>query len=90
MPFAEDLQGMGVTWRGAKRVASDRQVQISPQMSVFIAMATAICSLGHGPRLIAVPSSTQCCITSGSLNRVPASARARAGCHFCRVAGNTV
>jgi len=35
---------------------------------VFIAMAVAMRSLGHGLRLIAVP-----CIPSGSLNRVPAS-----------------
>jgi len=46
---------------------------------VFIAMATAICSLGHGLRFSAVPRSTQSCITSGSLNRVPASAGIRAG-----------
>ena len=46
---------------------------------MFIAMATAICSLGHGLRFSAVPRSTQSCITSGSLNRVPASAGIRAG-----------
>ena len=46
---------------------------------MFIAMATAICSLGHGLRLTAVPRSTQPCISSGSLNRVSASAAVRAG-----------
>jgi len=46
---------------------------------VIIAMANAICSLGHGLRLTAVPRSTQPCIPSGSLNRVPASAGVRPG-----------
>jgi len=53
------------------------QVRISPRTVVFIAMATAICSLQHGLRLM--PGSTQSCIPSGSLNRVPASAGVRAG-----------
>ena len=34
--------------------------------------------------------STQPCILPGSRNRVPASAGVSAGCHLCRVAGNTV
>ena len=46
---------------------------------MFIATVTAMCSLGHGLRLIAVPRSTQPCITSGSLSQVPASAGVRAG-----------
>ena len=46
---------------------------------MIIAMANAICSLGHGLRLTAVPRSTQPCIPSGSLNRVPASAGVRPG-----------
>ena len=45
---------------------------------VFIAMATAICCLGHGLQP-AVPRVTQPCIPSGSLNRVPASAGVTAG-----------
>jgi len=31
--------------------------------------------LGHGLRLTAVPRSTQPCVPSGSLNRVPAAVR---------------
>jgi len=46
---------------------------------VFIAMATVMCSLGHGLRFIAMPRSTQPCILSRSLNRVPVSAGVRAG-----------
>jgi len=46
---------------------------------VFIAMATVICSLGHGLLLTAVPMSTQPCIRLGLLNRVPALAGVRAG-----------
>jgi len=46
---------------------------------VFIAVATAICSLGNGLHLTAVPRSTQPYIPSGSLNRVPALAGVRAG-----------
>jgi len=46
---------------------------------VFIANATAICSLGHGLRIFtAAPRSTQPCIPPGSLNRVPASAGVKA------------
>ena len=45
---------------------------------MFIVMAIAIRSLGHGLCLTAVPWSTQPCIPSGSINRVPASARVRA------------
>jgi len=38
------------------RMQCDRtQVRISPWMIVFSSMATAICSLGHGLRLTAVP-----------------------------------
>jgi len=55
------------------------KVRISPRTVVFIAMATAICSLRYGLRLTAVPRSTQPCIPSGSLNRVPSSAGVRAG-----------
>ena len=46
---------------------------------MFIAMATAKCSLGHGLHLTAVRRSTRPCIPSGSLNRVPASSGVRAG-----------
>jgi len=46
---------------------------------VFIAMATAICNLEHWLRLTAVPRSTQPCIPSRSLNRVPASIGVGAG-----------
>jgi len=46
---------------------------------VFIAMATAICSFGHGLCLTAMPMSTHPCISSGSLNRVPAAAGVMAG-----------
>jgi len=46
---------------------------------VFIAIASVKCSLGHGLRLIALPRSTQPCIPSGSLNRVPALAGVAAG-----------
>jgi len=46
---------------------------------VLIAIVTATCSLGHGLRLTAMPRSTQPCIDSGSLNRVPASDGVRAG-----------
>jgi len=49
------------------------------RLVVFIAMATAICSLGHGLRFTAVPKSTQLCIPSGSLNRVLASAGGKGG-----------
>jgi len=48
---------------------------------VFMAIATAISSTGHGLRLTEVSRSTQPCIPSWSLNRE---------CHLCRVAGNTV
>jgi len=41
---------------------------------LYIAMATAICSLGHGLRLTAMSRPTQPCIPSSSLNRVPTSA----------------
>jgi len=41
---------------------------------VFMAMATAVCSLGHGMHLTAMPRSTQPCIPFGWLNRVAASA----------------
>ena len=34
--------------------------------------------------------STQPFVPPGSLNRVPASAGVKAGCHFCRVAGEGV
>ena len=44
---------------------------------MFIVMAIAIRSLGHGLCLTAVPWSTQPCIPSGSLNRVPASAKGK-------------
>ena len=59
------------------------------RMVAFIATATAICSLGHGLRLTAVLRSTQPCIASGSLSRVPASAEVsmEMTCHLCRVAG---
>ena len=44
------------------------QVRISPPTVVFIAMANAICSLGHGLcTFTAVPGSTQPCIPPGSL-----------------------
>ena len=46
---------------------------------MFIAMATAICSLEHWLCLTARTRSTQPCIPLRSLNRVPASARIRAG-----------
>jgi len=46
---------------------------------VFIALVTAVCSLGHGLHLTAVPGSTQPCIPSGSLDRVPALTGVRAG-----------
>jgi len=47
---------------------------------VFIAMATAICSLGRRLHTFtAVPRSTQPCIRPGSLNRVLASAGVKAG-----------
>jgi len=47
---------------------------------VFIATAIAICSLGHGLHIFtAVPKSTQPCIPSRLLNRVPASAWVRVG-----------
>jgi len=46
---------------------------------VFIAMAAAICSFGHGLHLSAVPQSTKLCILKGSLNRVPALAGVMAG-----------
>ena len=46
---------------------------------LFVAMAAAICSLGHGLHLTAVPRLTQPCIHSGPLNRVPPSARIKAG-----------
>ena len=52
---------------------------ISLQTAVFIVTATVICSLRHGLRLTAVPRSTQTCIPSRSLNRVPALAGVRAG-----------
>jgi len=56
------------------------QVPITPQTVVFITTATATCSLGHGLRTsTAVPKSTQPCIPPGLLNRVPASAGAKAG-----------
>jgi len=58
---------------------------------VFIANATAICSLWQGLRPTTVPTSTQCCIPSGLLNRVPALAGVHGQeCHLRRVAGNTV
>ena len=41
---------------------------------MFIATATATCSLGHGLRRTALPRSTQPRTASGSLNGVPASA----------------
>ena len=46
-----------------------------------VATATAVGSLGHGLRLTAVllPRSTQPCILSGSLSRVPASAGGKGG-----------
>jgi len=47
-------------------------------------------ALGAGCALTTVPMSSQPCIPSGSLNRVPASARVRRECQLCRVAGNTV
>jgi len=53
-------------------------VRISSRLVVFIAMTIVICNLGHGLRLTAVPRSTQPCISSGSLNRVPASVGVRA------------
>jgi len=50
------------------------------RISLFIANTTVICSLGHGLRTFtAVPKSTQSCIPSGSLNRLPASAGVRSG-----------
>jgi len=50
-----------------------------PRTVVFIATATAMCSLGHELRSTAAPRSNQPCIPPGSLNRVPASAGAKAG-----------
>jgi len=50
----------------------------SHRRRLFSAMATAMYSLGHELRLTAVPRSTQPCIPSGSLNRVPASVGVRA------------
>ena len=51
-----------------------------PRLVVFIANATVICSLGHGPHTFsAVPRSTQPCIPPGSLNRLPASAGVKVG-----------
>ena len=49
---------------------------------MYIAMAAAICSLGQGLCFIVVHRSTQPCIPSGPLHRVPASAVVRAGCHI--------
>ena len=46
---------------------------------MFIAMAAAICSFGHGLHLTAVPRPTKLCILKGSLNRAPASAGVTAG-----------
>ena len=48
-------------------------------MAVFIAMVSAVCSLGHGLHLTAVSRSTQPCIPLGSLNRVPVLAGVRVG-----------
>ena len=46
---------------------------------MFIMMAAATCSLGHGLYLTAAPRSTQPCIPLGSLNRVQALAEVKAG-----------
>ena len=55
-------------------------VRISLQTAVFIANATVICSLGQGLRTSsAVPRLSQPRIYPESLNRVPASARVKAG-----------
>ena len=59
------------------------QVRITPQTVLFITVATAIYSLGHGLRTStpasAVPRSTQPCISPRSPNRVPASGGVKAG-----------
>ena len=45
----------------------------------YLYLFSLMCSLGHGLPFATVPRSTQLCIPSGSLNRVPASADVMAG-----------
>ena len=54
---------------------------------LFIAMATAICSLGHELCLTstAVPRSTQSCLLSGSLKRAGPILRNFSGCTISKV-----